>query len=143
MKPDMQRPGLCEPGASKSIAGGWQATDSVTPDRDREPYTDPRQMSLEDALRARDDGMRTAIYATDVQWTAAFDAAIARWAARGEPFTSDEPIAEVGPPIGSPNAVGARMNAAARAGVIRKVGYRPSSRPSRQGGVVAVWVGAA
>lgn len=117
---------------------GWQAAPSVCP----EPCVTADQLTIEDALRARDRGLEVATWATDVQWREAFDAALARWAVRGVEFVSDDVLADVGPPIGSANAVGARMCAAARAGVIRRVGYRQSSRPSRQGGVVAVWRGA-
>lgn len=39
------------------------------------------------------------------------------------------------------NAVGGFFMRAHRAGIIRRIGYRASSRPSRSGGVVAVWVG--
>lgn len=45
------------------------------------------------------------------------------------------------PPADNPNAWGGLFYAAARAGLIRKVGYHPSMRPGRSGGVCAVWMG--
>lgn len=131
MRSPQERPPGRTGGRRESWAGGPDSTEGTG-----------RQLTIEDGLRARDRGLEVATWATDVQWREAFDAALARWAVRGVEFVSDDVLAEVGPPIGSANAVGARMCAAARAGVIRRVGYRQSSRPSRQGGVVAVWRGA-
>lgn len=45
------------------------------------------------------------------------------------------------PPAENPNAWGGLFMAAKAAGIIRKVGYHPSERPGRGGGVCAVWVG--
>lgn len=47
------------------------------------------------------------------------------------------------PAADHPNRWGGLFYAAARRGVIRKVGYHASLRPGRSGGVCAVWVGAA
>ena len=63
------------------------------------------------------------------------------------PFTSEDVIAKVGLPSGevgtnTNNAVGAVMTAAAKAGIIRRVGYTNSKRPSSHGAVIAQWKGA-
>lgn len=72
----------------------------------------------------------------------AWDEAIRRAAATpGGTFTADELQAAHGlPDLG--NSLGGIFMAAHRAGLIRRVGYRPSEKPSRAGGVVAVWTGA-
>ena len=62
--------------------------------------------------------------------------AIKRLAAAGKPFTSDVLVAEVGMP-GHYNAVGARMNAAARKGIIHD---RNASR--RKGRLMAAFAAA-
>lgn len=66
--------------------------------------------------------------------------AVERAARDGEPFTADTLRDRFDlPDIGS--AVGGIFMRARRAGLIRRVGYQPSTRASRAGGVVAVWVG--
>ncbi|MGV0109799.1 hypothetical protein [Arthrobacter sp. CP30] len=45
------------------------------------------------------------------------------------------------PEADHPNRWGGLFHAAAKRGVIRKVGYHQSLRPGRSGGVCAVWVG--
>lgn len=100
-----------------------------------------QQLTLEDGRRARDVGQQIATYSTDVAWVLAADAAIERLAATGDPFTADEVRAMVGPPVGSASAMGPRFTAAAAAGIIRKIGYRQSSSPTRHAGILAVWRG--
>ena len=74
-------------------------------------------------------------------WTERADAMIKQLARAPEPFTSDVLVAAVGAPDTHFNAIGARMNAAARAGVIRKVGFTKSSRESGHARTIAVWEG--
>lgn len=106
------------------------------------PTQDPTpQLTLEDALRARDAGMQAATYNADVAWRHACDTTIQRLATRGDEFTADDVRAICGVVAHSPNAFGARFSAAAKAGIIRRVGYRKSLRPERAGGVVSVWIG--
>lgn len=68
-------------------------------------------------------------------------------AATGEQFTSEDVTAVVGLPRGEVgqhrnNAVGAVMSGEARAGVIKRLGYRNSKRAVSHSAVLSVWVGA-
>lgn len=80
-------------------------------------------------------------------WAALADGAIATLAARGDPFTSDDLLALVGPPDPSHapnatnNAVGAVFRRARGSGLIRVVGHARSRAPHRKGGLVRVWQG--
>lgn len=92
----------------------------------------------------RDQGMAAADQAQPDEWKAAVDVEIARRAAAGVPFTADDVSAVVGDsPTGSQGAMGARFMAASRRGVIRRVGYVPSRKPSVHAHPVAQWMGAA
>lgn len=77
-------------------------------------------------------------------WTARFDAALAVMAARREEFTSEDITARVGFPAQSTsNAIGARMNAAAKRGLIVWTGrMQPAARARRHANLVKVWKGA-
>lgn len=74
-------------------------------------------------------------------WPELADKELRRLAQSGEQFTSDVLVAAVGAPETHFNAIGARINAAARAGVIRKVGFTKSSRESGHARTIAVWEG--
>jgi hypothetical protein len=87
------------------------------------------------------EGMSAADAAASVDWKAAWDTAIAELARRSGTFTTDDVRALAGAPADHPNAAGARILAAARAGLIRKVGYRASSRPELHAHPLAVWTG--
>lgn len=56
-------------------------------------------------------------------------------------FTADDLVRIIGLPV-VPNRVGAVLNGAARAGRIRAVGWRESSRKSRHSGVQRIWAAA-
>jgi hypothetical protein len=71
-----------------------------------------------------------------------WDAALRDFAATGQPFTIEQMVERTGLPIDHPNRIGALTAAAAKAGVIRRIGYTQARRASRACGVVAVWVGA-
>lgn len=73
-------------------------------------------------------------------WKNAASAALARLAATGAPFTTDDVWAQVPQPQ-EPRALGALIRAAARAGAIRRVGWRESSRPECHSRPVAMWSG--
>lgn len=80
----------------------------------------------------------------DAAWRAVFDAELLRLAQGGVPFTTDDVVDESGlPPAGmSPNAVGARVNAAARRGWILPTGvYRKGERVARHSGMSREWIG--
>jgi hypothetical protein len=72
---------------------------------------------------------------------ARIDAAIRRWAAKGVEFSANSCRDEFGGVSG--NVIGARFNAAAKAGVIVDTGKRvPSTLPSTKGHEVRLWRGA-
>lgn len=91
----------------------------------------------------RDDGIRRTTRNMDPTWRAQVDQAINQLAATGEPFTADSVRALGVPEPSSPQQWGARFQAAARAGVIRRIGYQPSQRASVHAHPVATWQGAA
>lgn len=66
---------------------------------------------------------------------------IERLAATGEPFTTDD-VWQALPQPPEPRAIGALIRAAAKAGKIRRVGWRESSRPECHRRPVAMWEGA-
>lgn len=94
-----------------------------------------------EGLQRKEHGMAVVDAAEGGEWKARTTAAIEEFAASGDEFTALEIRDIVGDPV-HPNAFGARFNAAARAGIIRKVGYRNSSRPTLHAHPIAVWVGA-
>jgi hypothetical protein len=69
-----------------------------------------------------------------------WEQAIRRAAAEGWHFSADELQVRYQLPDVS-QACGGIFMRLHRAGVIRRVGYRPSSRRSRAGGIVAIWCG--
>lgn len=76
----------------------------------------------------------------DVAWRRAADVAIKTLADSGRPFTADDLVALVGPPVApSGKAMGPRFSHAAQAGIIRPVGFRESSRVS--GRILRSWTG--
>lgn len=76
----------------------------------------------------------------DRDWRQAALEEIERLAADGRDFGADDVVAEVGQPD-SPGAVGAAFSRAAKAGLIRVVGYTTSRRIGRHGSLVRVWRG--
>lgn len=103
------------------------------------------QLSFGDALKQL--GMLRADQAANPDWKERVDEAIAALArARDEydelvRFTAEDVRALAGDPPNHPNAMGARFNAAARRGLIRKVAYRLSGRPTLHRHPIAVWQG--
>lgn len=95
-----------------------------------------------EARQRRDDGTAVADHAADVVIRRALADAIEARATTGHTFTSDDIHADVGPVLDAwPQLLGARFNAAAKAGLIVRVGYRQSTRPSRHAAVIAMWQG--
>lgn len=93
--------------------------------------------------RRGEAGMAVAAAATWSPWRRRFEDALAELAASGREFVSDDVLAICGEPVASScKSVGALVNAAARSGLIERVDYRTSRRPSRNGSVIAVWRGA-
>lgn len=77
---------------------------------------------------------------SDAQWRAVADLAIRELARQGVPFSAEDVCAIAGRPV-HPNAVGARISAAARAGRIRRAGFAKAQRPERHANVMATWTG--
>lgn len=76
----------------------------------------------------------------DPDFKARIDAAIRSAAALGEPFSANDlrhVLSDVPGPL-----VGARFNALAKAGVIRRIGYVASTKTNTHGHPVAEWIGA-
>ena len=73
-------------------------------------------------------------------WVKEADAVIWWLAHKGVPFTAEDVRAYVGDPI-HPNAMGARLNAAAKKGWITKAGVIKASRPERHANEMRQWVG--
>ena len=76
----------------------------------------------------------------DPDFRARIDAAIRSAAALGKPFSAND-LRHVLHDVPGP-LVGARFNALAKAGVIRRVGYVASTKASTHGHPVAEWVAA-
>lgn len=92
--------------------------------------------------RGKEVGMRAAEFASIASgWVELFDVELARLAAEGVDFTSEDVTAIVGQPPSS-GAVGARMNAAARRGLIRQVGHRKAARANQHATEIKLWRGA-
>ena len=83
--------------------------------------------------------------ATPEGWVARFDAALHSLALQRIEFTSEDVTARAGfPAEATHNAVGARMNAAARKGQIVWTGrMRSADRPGRHASLSKIWRGAA
>jgi hypothetical protein len=94
-----------------------------------------------DAQSSRDEAAQAAVDAADPWAVAAWRTAIRYLASTGVPFTVDDGHALGAPMPDHPNALGGLFIAAAQAGEIKPVGYRPSRRRSRRQGVQRVWVG--
>lgn len=86
-------------------------------------------------------GMERADAAASPDWRTRWDKAIALLALSGEPFSADDVREIAGPPEDHPNACGARFLAASRSGLVRRVGYRKSSRAVLHAHPVALWEG--
>ena len=90
-------------------------------------------VALEDALARVEAG-------APQTWRTAAEAVLAGLAATGKPFTTDEVWAMLPQPP-EPRAIGALMRHAARAGKIRRIGWRESLRPECHRRPVAMWTG--
>lgn len=92
------------------------------------------------AAQARDEGIARTLNAqpdwADTAWQALLD--LSR---TGAPFTADDLVERVGMPPTSGKAIGGVFNRAAKAGIIRKVGERPTTRVTSHLRSLAVWQG--
>jgi hypothetical protein len=98
---------------------------------------------VDEHMRRRDAGTAAADEHAGDFWRVTCDQAIRHLAAIPGRRWTVEDLRNLGVPEPvSRNAWGARLNAASRAGVIKKVDYWPSRRPEAHGRVLAVWQGA-
>lgn len=127
-----------ETGPSENAAAKLQNLDAENSAAGQNSALDALQ-SLNRSLR--EEGMARANDALDAWTRGCWQTAIGYWASTGWPFTADE-VRELGvPDPQNPNAVGAQFMAAARAGLIRPVGFVQSRRPSRHAAWLRQWVG--
>lgn len=104
------------------------------------------QPSLFEATKRRNAAMRWAERnPANTAYRAKLIGAIEQLAGSGGPFTSDDVRRVAGdPPVDcSPNVAGAVINHAARAGLIRMVGWTKSARVIGHGNDVRLWQGCA
>ena len=86
-------------------------------------------------------GMTLADEAASPTWKDRWDDAIALLARSGEEFTTDEVRGIAGPPEDHFNACGARLQSAARRGLIEACGYRRSTRAVLHAHPLTLWRG--
>lgn len=106
-------------------------------------HDDTAQLSIEDALRARERGQRAASSNTYEPHKRLIVDTIEAMAREGIVFTSDDVLERAGlvQPLGSTGALGALVTGAASRGVIEAVGFAQSRRPSRNGAWIRTWRG--
>lgn len=87
----------------------------------------------------RDEEMALVEAASDEMARAVVDQAITLYAASGRPFSANS-LRDLLPDV-RPALLGARFYAAARRGLIRRIGYEQSTLRSTRRHPIAVWVG--
>lgn len=96
-----------------------------------------------EASARKERGMAQVDANADDWWKSCADTALKQLAATGRVFEAYDLVLMGVPEPHHPNAWGARMNAAAKRGVIRNVGAGPSKRPTVARSLVRYWQGAA
>ena len=114
-------------GSDKKYTATTPASTATTPAPPSTGLAELGALLREEGVTGPNDGM-------DSWWRSCADAGIKHLVAIGEPFSADHVVALVPEPE-HPCQWGARLHAAVRDGVIRPVGYVPSTRPSRHRGV--------
>ena len=103
----------------------------------------PQNLTMGEKLRER--GMSIAEQSEEMTvsgWNERADGAIRALALLRLPFTSEDVTKRVGLPSRSSGAVGARMNAAAKRGIIRWTGQMAQAqRPNQHSALLKVWRG--
>lgn len=102
--------------------------------------TTPVRLTRADELAQ--EGMGQATTASSREAIACLDRLIAQHAATGKAFSANDLRARLPAEGLRPAAVGARFRLAAEQGLIRGVGYEPSSDPRTRGHVIRLWQGA-
>lgn len=103
-----------------------------------------RDLAMGEAGKERGMGQAEVTQAVlNPEWTDKFDAVVTALALSRVEFTSEDVTARAGqPPSGSGSAVGARINAAAKKGIIRWTGaMRKAERPNQHAALLKVWRG--
>ena len=100
------------------------------------------QLSLTDALQRKEEGQAKVLQHAGEEWMIwAIEEMLCQFAS-GETFTVDDLHARAQAQAAEPrhsNAWGAAFSAAAKHGLIERVGYAKSARPASHARVVAVW----
>lgn len=120
--------------ASESMAGGPDVFKS-TGQLDIFAAIDDARTA--EARRLAAAGMARAEHSEDVRIASASEAEIRRLAAAKVEFTPDDVL----PGLQSRKALGPVFSKLAREGVVRCVGAKPSSSPSRHGALTRIWIG--
>jgi len=96
------------------------------------------QMSLDDALTARDEALAQVEVDADAQDRLVIDQAIRAVANYGHPFSANDvrPLL----PLVRTSLVGARFMAASKAGLIRRTGWVTSTDPGTHARPIGLWV---
>lgn len=103
--------------------------------------TGPPQVQPKNGETRKREGIEQANVQVDGDWAENFDLVLRELAESGLPFTSQQITAKVGLPPGHPSAIGARINLAARQGLITDVGVTKSRRDNRHASRVTIWQG--
>ena len=100
------------------------------------------QLAMFDGAARAERGMALAETAEAIhgRWVHKADLVIRLLAHKRVPFTAEDVRHAAGDPT-HPNAMGARLNAAARKGIIECTGITTATRADRHASVLRVWVG--
>jgi hypothetical protein len=107
--------------------------DSVTP----ESKVGPLDVS---GMALKQRGIEQANQHAQIEWAQAFDQAVITLAKEGVIFTSEDACVIAGRPD-HPNRVGARMNALAQRGIIKRVDFAQAERPNQHAALISRWQG--
>ncbi len=129
------------PGLISNLATGRCAGEKGKPMRTFR--RDERDLAEGERRKAEGQQRATTSWTQRDGWNTRFDSVLERMALKGVLFTSEDITAEVGlPTSGSPSAVGARMTAAAKRGLIRKTGRMlKAERPNQHAALLTEWQG--
>jgi len=112
-----------------------------------EAASQPTLFAQSEGDTLKEEGMAQALMKQGLEvWSAGFDTALRDLALTGLPFTAEDVVDVAGLPHESVpngnNQIGAKINAAAKKGMIRKTGeWRKSVRPSSHSRELREWVG--
>jgi hypothetical protein len=101
-----------------------------------------KEHQLEFAKQLAEVGIEETVELTPREYRKKVDEVIEQLAAKGFRFTADDVRELAGAPVISPNAFGSIMKNAVKAGIIKRVGYRPAIREKSRSHILSVYVGA-